>query len=155
MPGRNRLLKQETMQMLSEEERRNLELARRYLALVSDASTRAEDLQAVLDESIVWREMPNLFAPSGRTSDYATALASFGKGREYLPEQTYVLRHAMANEDTVALEISWTGEVVKSIGTFPAGSRLSAQLAIFLRFRDGKVVSQTDYPCYDPVTVAS
>jgi ketosteroid isomerase-like protein len=137
--------------MLSEDERRNLETARRYLELVGSPATRAEDLKAVLDESVVWREMPNLFAPRGRTSDYATALASFGKGREYLPEQTYTLRHAMASEDAVALELDWAGEVAKAIGPFPAGSRLSARVAIFLRFRAGKIVSQTDYLCYDPV----
>ena len=138
--------------MLSEDERQNLEVARRYIELVSSPATRAEDLKAVLDEGVIWREMPNLFAPQGRTSDYATALASFGKGREYLPEQTYTLRHAMASEDTVALELDWTGKVAKAIGPFPAGSRLSARLATFLRFRAGKIVSQTDYLCYDPVS---
>ena len=137
--------------MLPEEERQNLELALRYIELVGNPATKAEDLKAVLDESLVWREMPNMFAPSGRVSDYATALASFGKGREYLPKQTYTLRHAVASEDTVALEISWAGEVEKSIGPFPAGTWLGAQLAIFLRIRDGKIVSQTDYPCYEPI----
>ena len=137
--------------MPSEEERRNLDLAKRYIALVSDPSTEPEALRAVLDESLVWREMPNLFAPSGRVSDYATALASFRKGREYLPKQTYTLLRALAGGDTVALEIAWAGEVAKSIGAFSAGSQLKAQLASFLRFRDGKIVSQTDYPCYDPV----
>ena len=137
--------------MLSEEERRNLELAKRYIELVSNPSTEPEDLKAVFDESLIWREMPNLFAPSGRVNDYATALASFGKGREYLPNQTYSLRQALASGDTVALEIGWAGEVAKSIGVFSAGTQLSAQLAIFLRIRDGKIMSQTDYPCYDPI----
>jgi ketosteroid isomerase-like protein len=137
--------------MLSEEENQNLELAKRYIELVSNPFTEPEALKSVLDQSLIWREMPNLFAPSGRVSDYPTALASFGKGREYLPKQTYTIGQAIASEDTVALEIRWAGEVVKSIGAFSAGSRLSAQIAIFLRIRDGKIVSQTDYPCYDPI----
>ena len=136
--------------MPSDEERRTLELARRYIGLVGDPSSTPDDLKAVLDEGVVWREMPNLFAPAGRVSDYAAACASFGKGREYLPEQTYTVRSAVAGGDTVALELSWAGEVAKSIGPFPAGTRLSAQVAIFLRLRGGKVVSQTDYICYEP-----
>ena len=136
--------------MPSEEERRNLELATKYIELVSRASATPEDLKDFLDEGIVWREMPNRFAPAGRTSDYATVLESWEKGREYLPEQTYTLRHAVASGDTVALEISWLGEVAKPLGPFPAGTRLGAQIAIFIRFRDGKIVSQTDYPCYQP-----
>jgi ketosteroid isomerase-like protein len=137
--------------MISAEEKQNPELAKRYIELVSNPSTEPADLKALLDESLVWREMPNLFAPSGRVSDYATALASFGKGREYLPNQTYTLRRVVADGDSVALELSWNGEVVKSIGPFVVGTRLSAEIAIFLRFRGGKIVSQTDYPCYNPV----
>ena len=137
--------------MPSEEEQRNLELAGRYIGVVSNPSSTPEDLKAVLDESVVWREMPNLFAPSGRVSDYAAACASFGKGREYLPEQSYVIRHVVAGGDTVALELSWAGEVAKSIGPFPAGARLRAQVAIFLRMRGGKIVSQMDYICYEPI----
>ena len=136
--------------MPSEEERRNLELAERYIGVVSNPASTAEDLRDILDESIVWREMPNLFAPAGRVSDYAAACASFEKGREYLPRQTYAIRHAIASGDTVALELSWAGEVAKAVGPFPAGARLSAQVAIFLRLRGGKVVSQTDYICYEP-----
>jgi ketosteroid isomerase-like protein len=136
--------------MPSEEEKRNLELAMKYIEMVGNPSATPEDLKAFLDERIVWQEMPNRFAPAGRTSDYATVLESWEKGREYLPAQTYTLRHAVAGGDTVALEMSWLGEVAKPLGPFPAGTRLSAQIAIFIRFRDGKIVSQTDYPCYHP-----
>jgi ketosteroid isomerase-like protein len=139
------------LRLPTETEKQNLELVERYIRVVSDPLAVPEDLSAFLDESVVWREMPNLFAPSGRVSDYALARASFGKGREYLPEQTYVVRHAIASGDTVALELSWEGEVSKPIGPFPAGARLSAHIAIFLRLRDGKIVSQTDYICYEPI----
>ncbi|HEX8847254.1 MAG TPA: nuclear transport factor 2 family protein [Pyrinomonadaceae bacterium] len=139
--------------MPSEEEERNLELARRYIEVVGRPSATLEDLRALLDERLVWREMPNRFAPTGRESDLESALASFEKGRQYLPEQTYAIRSAVASGDVVALEISWTGEVAKAIGPFPAGTRLSAQLATFLRFHDGKIIGQTDYPCYDPLDV--
>jgi ketosteroid isomerase-like protein len=137
--------------MQSAEERRNLELAKRYIELVGDPAMTVEDLKALLDERSVWREMPNRFAPEGRTSNYAAVLASWEKGREYLPEQTYTLRQAIASGDTVALEIGWQGKVIKALGPFPAGAVLSAQLAIFISFENGKIVSQTDYPCYDPV----
>jgi ketosteroid isomerase-like protein len=136
---------------MSSKEEQNLAVAKRYLELVGSPITKPEDLRTVLDESIVWREMPNMFAPAGRVSDHAAMLAGFGKGRQYLPNQTYVVRHTVACEDTVALEISWSGEVAKPIGPFPAGARLSAQVAVFLRFQGGRIVSQTDYPCYEPV----
>lgn len=137
---------------MSSEEEQNLAIAKRYLELVGSPQTKLEDLRVLLDERLVWREMPNLFAPTGRVSDYATALESFGKGRAYLPDQTYDVRHAVASGDTVALEISWSAEVAKAIGPFAAGARLNSEVAIFLRFQAGRIVSQTDYPCYEPVT---
>ena len=137
--------------MRSEAEQ-NLRLMQQYIALLNDPAASIEDVKAYFDESIIWKEMPNLFAPAGRASDYQTILASWAKGREYLPEQTYTLRQAIASGDTVALEISWLGRVTKSLPPFSAGTQFSARVAIFLRFRDGKIVSQTDYPCYDPMT---
>ena len=140
--------------MLSEEEQTNLRLTDQYLDMFNHPSTTIEDVQAYLDESIVWREMPNRFAPLGRTGDLPTILASWAKGREYVPEQTYTLRRAVASGDSVALEIGWKGRVTKALPPFSAGTELSAWIAIFLRFRDGKIVSQTDYPCYDPIAEA-
>lgn len=137
--------------MPSEEEQQNLRLAQKYLELFNNPATTKEDVKAYLDEGIVWREMPNRFAPAGRTSDYTAMGASWEKGRGYLPEQTYTLRHMIASGETVALEISWLGKMKKALGPFAADTQLSAQIAIFLRFRDGKIVSQTDYPCYDPI----
>lgn len=137
--------------MFSEEEERNLNLARRYVEMVNNPATTVEDLKACFDESVIWQEMPNRFAPAGRKSDYKIILASWNKGREYLPQQTYNLRRAIASGDTVVLEIDWTGIVERALPPFAAGTRLSAQIAVFLRFRDGKIVGQTDYPCYDPI----
>ncbi|HEX8651787.1 MAG TPA: nuclear transport factor 2 family protein [Pyrinomonadaceae bacterium] len=140
--------------MLSEEEQTNLRLTEQYLDMFNHPSTTIEDVKAYLDESIVWREMPNRFAPLGRTGDLPTILTSWEKGREYVPEQTYTLRRAVACGDSVALEIGWKGRVTKALPPFSAGTELSARIAIFLRFRDGKIVSQTDYPCYDPIAEA-
>jgi ketosteroid isomerase-like protein len=137
--------------MPSEEERANLALAKRYIELIADPSSTIEDLKTLFDEQAVWQEMPNKFAPAGRISDFETAAASFQKGRDYLPEQTYTIRQMVASGETVAMEISWTGKVAKGIGPFAAGTHLSAQLATFIRFRGGRIINQTDYPCYDLV----
>jgi ketosteroid isomerase-like protein len=137
--------------MMSEEDKRNLELAARYIETIGNPSSTIEDLKPFFDESIVWREMPNRFAPEGRTNDYAGMQASFEKGRQFVTEQVYTLRSAVASGDTVALEIGWRAKMAKALPPFAAGDKLSAELASFIRLRDGKIVSQTDYPCYGPV----
>lgn len=136
--------------MLSEEETKNLEIVRRYIDLFSNPSTKSEDIRAMVDETVVWREMPNRFAPSGRVSDLKTGGGNFDRGREHLPEQTYTVTNQIACGDTVVLELTWTGKVARAIGPFAAGTELTAQVAMFLRLRGGKIISQTDYICYAP-----
>jgi ketosteroid isomerase-like protein len=48
----------------------------------------------------------------------------------------------------VALEIEWQGALAKALGPFAAGTELRASVGIFLQLKDGKIVSQHDYPCY-------
>jgi len=92
--------------------------------------------------------MPNRFAPAGRTNDRAGAEASWRKGRDAVHDQRYIVNGAVASGDTVVLEITWHGTVAKALGPFAAGTAHSAELAMFLRFENGRIVSQTDYLCY-------
>ena len=36
------------------------------------------------------------------------------------------------------------------LGTLPAGGEMRARFAVFLQFRDGKIVSQRNYDCFEP-----
>jgi ketosteroid isomerase-like protein len=49
------------------------------------------------------------------------------------------------NGNTVALEVVWTGELAIPFGTLTAGSELRAHSAMFMEFRDGKIVAQRNY----------
>jgi ketosteroid isomerase-like protein len=50
----------------------------------------------------------------------------------------------------VALEVLWTGNLAISYGTLKEGSQMRAHVAVFLEFRDGKIVNQRNYDCFDP-----
>ena len=126
-------------------------LAEMYIELLNNPASTSEDLKSFLHAEITWQEMPNRFAPTGRTNGFNEILATWEKGREFLPQQKYIVRRLIVSGDTVVLEFAWQGIIAKPLTGLPAGTKLSAQIVSILQFLDGKIVSQTDYPCYDPL----
>lgn len=52
--------------------------------------------------------------------------------------------------DEVAVELEWSGILAVPVMNLPAGSEMKSFVAMFLTFRDGKIVSQHNYDCYPP-----
>jgi ketosteroid isomerase-like protein len=57
--------------------------------------------------------------------------------------------------DEVAVELEWTGILSVPVMKLPAGSEMKGFVAMFLTFRDGKIVSQRNYDGYPPFDVPS
>ena len=129
----------------------NVDLAKRYVALVADSTSTFEQIREFYADDLEWREMPNLFAPQGRTNTLAGVADAWRKGREAVIDQDYEIRSAFADGDVVVLELSWRGTIARSLGPFSRGTKLRAELVSIMRFGHGKITSQTDYPCYHPI----
>lgn len=68
---------------------------------------------------------------------------AFEKDRKLFSSQTYEIRNHVVNGERVAVEVLW-------IGNLAAGSEIRAHSAMFFEFKDGKVVSQQNYDCFEP-----
>jgi hypothetical protein len=66
-----------------------------------------------------------------------------------MSSQSYEIRNALATDDQVALEIDWTGTLAVPFPSIPVGGKMRAHFAAFLQFKDGKIVSQRNYDCYE------
>jgi ketosteroid isomerase-like protein len=55
----------------------------------------------------------------------------------------------VAGGDKVAVEIDWTGILAVPFQTTPKGGQMRAHFAAFLEFKNGKIVSQRNYDCYE------
>lgn len=127
-----------------------LDLARNYIEFFNRKDGTPAELSAFISPEVVWQEMPNKFAPAGRTTRFETMLKNFQTGQQFIAPQTYVIDNMVAQGDTVALQLSWQGTAVQTLGPFQAGEKITCQIASFLTFHDGKLVRQIDYPCYPP-----
>jgi ketosteroid isomerase-like protein len=126
----------------------NLEIARRYLASVGRAE--GTDSIAFYADDAVQVEFPNRLTPNGATRDVAALREAAARGSKVMTAQRFELLNAVASGDQVAIEALWIGTLAVPFGSIPAGGQMRARFAIFLTFRDGRIVRQHNYDCFDP-----
>lgn len=98
----------------------------------------------------VVEQLPNRIYPNGIKSGVSKMADSFEKGRKLLSHQSYEIRNCIAEGDRVSLEVLWTGTLAVAFGSMAAGSQMRAYSAMFFEFKDGKIVGQRNYDCFEP-----
>ncbi len=126
----------------------NLEIARRYLRSIEESASG--DATAFFAPDVVAQWYPHRLAPKGMTADLAAMRASAERGKQLMTRQTYEVRNSVVSGNHVALEISWVGILAVPFETIPAGGEMRAYFAMFLEFRNGKIVHQRNYDCFEP-----
>jgi ketosteroid isomerase-like protein len=79
----------------------------------------------------------------------------YEQARKILQVQSYRVQRIVESGDEVAVELEGTGILSVPVMNLPAGSERNRFAAMFLTFRDGKIVSQRDYDGYPPIDVPS
>lgn len=125
-----------------------LRLAREYL----DSLGRTDELGGLrfFADEVVQVEFPNRLLPDGATRDFAALREAAERGRKVMTAQQFEVVNAIASSEQVAVEAIWTGTLAVPLGSLPAGGQMRARFAIFLTYRDGKIVRQHNYDCFDP-----
>ena len=125
-----------------------LRLAREYLESIG----RDDELGGLrfFADDVVQIEFPNRLLPNGATRDLAALRDGAERGRKVMTAQRFEVVNAIASGEQVAVEAIWTGTLAVPMGSIPAGGQLRARFAIFLTYRDGKIVRQHNYDCFDP-----
>jgi ketosteroid isomerase-like protein len=95
-------------------------------------------------------QLPNRLYPNGIRSGASKMAEAFEKGRKLLSSQSYELRSCVGDGDKVSVEVLWTGTLAISFGSLAAGSQMRAHSAMFFQFKDGQIISQRNYDCFEP-----
>ena len=127
----------------------DLALARQYLQAIEKGG-EFDDVAKYLAPEIVLEILPNRLQPQGSRNNLAGMRASSEGGKKIMARQKYEVKNQLASEDQVALEVQWSGTLAIPYETIPAGGEMRARFAMFLRFKDGKTVSQRNYDCFEP-----
>lgn len=127
----------------------NVDIVRHYYEAVSKQAT-GEELASFYAPDVIQEEFPNRFIPNGIRRDLGAIKEAAERGKGVMAKQELELLNVVAEGDTVAVEARWAGTLGKDIGPIKAGTVMRARFAQYFQFRDGKIVSQRNYDCFDP-----
>jgi ketosteroid isomerase-like protein len=130
-------------------EARNLALVRDYFDALARGPANAE-LEQFFSPDAVQEEFPNRFLPHGARRDLEAMRQAALRGQHLMAEQRFELLNVVASGSQVAVEARWEGTLSLPAGDIPAGTLMRARFGMFFEFRDGKIVSQRNYDCFDP-----
>ena len=130
-----------------------ISVARQYLAAIERGDLDA--MLGVFDPEALQIEYPNRLKAKGDRRGLERMAADFGRGRQLLRSQRYEVLGATATGTTVALEVLWTGELAVPLGPLKVGETMSAHSAMFFEFRDGRILVQRNYDCFEDFLAAA
>src|ERR1700742_477975 len=110
----------------------------------------AKDLEQFYHPEVEHIEFPNAVTPATKVRDLAGLQEASEKGKALLQKETYAVKKIYVFENTAILEALWTGTLAIPLGNIPAGGNMQANFAQFFEFKEGKIIRQRNYDCFDP-----
>lgn len=127
----------------------NRDRSRHYFAAL-ERGVIGDALAEYYHPDVLQEEFPNRLMPGGARRNLSEILAASERGQQVITGHRYDIVSVCGDGDTVAVEFLWSGTLVVGIGSLAAGSMMRGRFASFLEFRDGKIIAQRSYDCFDP-----
>ncbi len=126
------------------------EVVERYYATVADLAASPESLGRLLAKDVTITERPNPITPRGSVRGRKESVTGFESGKTLLSEQEFIVHEILVDNDRAAVRATWRATIGEAAGPLPAGTQLLAHVASFLTVRDGVIVEQESFDCYEP-----
>jgi len=126
----------------------NLERVELYLKSIENGDFGF--IAGLFSPDAVVEQLPNRIYPNGIRSEVSRMAEAFEKGRKLLSSQSYEIKGCVAEGDSLSIEVLWTGTLALAFGSLSVGSQMRAHSAMFFQFKDGKIVRQRNYDCFEP-----
>lgn len=107
-------------------------------------------VEAFFAPDIIQTEFPNRLTRKETHRDLAALITSSAQGRKIVAKQTFDVKNIFAAGNTVVAETLWTGTFTIPIESLQPGQEMRAHFCMILEFRDGKIVKQRNYDCFEP-----
>lgn len=123
----------------------------RELLLAIERDAPADEVAAYWHPDAEQVEHPSLVRPHGHRRGVAEMMTGYAAGSGFLARQSYDVQHVVDDGERLAVQLLWRATTATAAGDLPAGTDLVAHVAVFCEFRDGLVLCQTSYDCYEPL----
>jgi ketosteroid isomerase-like protein len=127
---------------------KNFEVVKDLLKALSEGKA-GEDLKYFYDPEAIQIEFPNLLSKTIVKRNLKDILEASLRGKQIISQQNFEVVKSFSVEDTVIIEVVWTGELSISLGKLEKGNEIKAYFAQFIEFKNGKIVMQRTYDCFE------
>jgi len=124
-------------------------IANQFIKTLEHRSSAEEVLQ-FYHPDIRQTEFPNTLTKNRTVRKLNDLKEAAENGKKVLLKEEYEVINSYCFENTVILEAVWTGTLAVAMGNTPAGGQMKAYFAQFYEFKDGKIIKQRNYDCFEP-----
>jgi len=132
-----------------QEEAGNLAVVRAYLEAIERFEVDAA--ATYMDPAMEQVERPNRLYPSGQVRGRDSMLRDLPRGKQLLRRQRYPIDTIYGAGDKVTVETRWEGTLNVALGALQPGDLMAAYICMVFTLRDGRIVRQVNYDCYEPL----
>jgi ketosteroid isomerase-like protein len=104
---------------------------------------------ALYHPDVVQTEKPNKLYASGQVRNREKMLEDMPKGAKVLRSQRYPIDPIFGSGDKVTVETRWEGILNVPLGRLLPGDAMAAHVCMVFTLKDGKVIGQVNYDCYE------
>lgn len=126
----------------------NSDIVNEFLKAISDGKS-GNELKRFYDEDVIQIEFPNLLTRKIIERNLNDILEASVKGKQVISNQKYEIIKSYAVDDNVIIEAIWTGVLAIPVGKLAAGDEMKAYFSQIFEFRNGKIVKQRNYDCFE------
>ncbi|MEP7317317.1 MAG: nuclear transport factor 2 family protein [Panacibacter sp.] len=112
--------------------------------------TNAEQLLGFYHNDVQQIEYPNAITKNTAIRNPDDLKAASERGKAVMQKEVYEVIKSYTFENTVIIEALRTGILAIPIGNIPAGGEMKAYFAQVYEFKDGKIIRQRNYDCFEP-----
>jgi len=94
-------------------------------------------------------ERPNRLYKDGQVRGFEQMMRDLPRAAQVLQRQSYDVATVFASGEQVVVEARWEGIVNVPLGRLMPGDAMVAHIAMVFTLKDGKIVRQVNYDCYE------
>jgi len=125
-----------------------LQIAKDFIKAVENRKS-FDELCQFYHPDILQIEYPNSITKKIKIRALQDLKNAAEQGRQVLREEQYEILNSYVCDQTVILEVIWTGISAVDIGTAPARTKIKAYFTQFFEFKDNKIFRQRNYDCFE------
>lgn len=125
------------------------QIAQEFIKTLQNRNS-AEEILQFYHQDIEQIEFPNTLIKNKAVRNLEELKLGAERGKKVMQKEEYEIIRSYTFDNTVIIEALWTGTLAIPIGNIPAGGQMKANFAQFYEFKDGKIIRQRNYDCFEP-----